>query len=545
MCAMTATNVGRRRRPRRLARVAGRTLVLAALLGGSGAVGVPLLAQEVAQQSQMESSTVRVEIYLQFRDGKQMYFGSGSGFVVDPRHVVTNAHVALTLDEAVREYAGLVLSKNPKQDTSAVLRAVTQHVTGIYYVVRQQGRPNTVARRIWGDSVRDIAIVRLNEPTSSPVVTIAPRRYVTTMQTVYAVGFPGAADDVVAQARLIPKSTRGIISAVVNDAEFNRQLYQTDALINQGNSGGPLFNECGEVVGINTLGALRGIGVNYAVVIDEVLPALRMQGIAFRTASRGCTPAREAIAAAEQRAQAATVAAAAARAEVERIRAELQNTQGKSAAEIGALQKALEDAQRMVTTMQEELRRANDELAAARSSQQWTMYGTIAAAVIALTALGLACTRRGRVIIKEAVTRTRDAITRSRPEPRRRQTPAAPPRPASRDAAIPVRGRAVLRGESGEFAGQVLPLDGRAIILGRDPAQAQLVFTTVATVSKRHCEVHYDAERGEFVLRDLHSTNGTYLSSGEALRPGEPQRLRAGEKFYVGDRSQLFKVELV
>lgn len=495
----------------------------------------------------MEASTVRIEVVLRLRDGKQIGLGSGSGFIVDGNHIVTNAHVALGLDEAASEIAEMQMERNPNQDRSALERSVRASLASIHFVVRQKQQQSLEGQLVWVDRVRDLAILRLSRPTTSPAVTIAPRQYVELWQSVYAVGFPSAADQVVQEAALEPKGARGIISALVNDREFNRQLYQTDALINPGNSGGPLFNECGEVVGVNTLGARFGTGINYAVLIDEVLPSLRAQGISYRTTTRGCNPVRDAQVAAEARVQGATAMAEAARVQAERIRDELKTVEGKSAAEIKALQDLLAEAQRTVTAMQQELQHAGAELAAARESQRWTMLGTVVAALIALSALGLALTRRGRVIIKEAVTRTREAVTRSRPEPRRRPAPGGLPRVASPGAAtVPMaRRRAVLRGESGEFEGKELPLDARPLVLGRDPALAQLVFATVATVSKRHCELRYDEGRGDFILQDLDSSNGTYLASGEALRPGQPLRLRAGDRFYVGDRSQLFRVELV
>ena len=64
--------------------------------------------------------------------------------------------------------------------------------------------------------------------------------------------------------------TAGIISARNRDINLTRydDFIQTDASINQGNSGGPLFNLKGEVIGINTaiLGQSGSIGIGFAII---------------------------------------------------------------------------------------------------------------------------------------------------------------------------------------------------------------------------------------------------------------------------------------
>lgn len=90
-----------------------------------------------------------------------------------------------------------------------------------------------------------------------------------------------------------------------------------------------------------------------------------------------------------------------------------------------------------------------------------------------------------------------------------------------------------------------MPLDGGPTILGRDQRIANLVFPPRAdSISKRHCTIRWDVARKVFVLEDLGSTNGTFLASGERLIPGQPQDLRPGDRFYIGDLRNQFEVRM-
>ena len=92
-------------------------------------------------------------------------------------------------------------------------------------------------------------------------------------------------DDVVAIGNALnlgtrPSVTRGIVSAKDRTLEdpsqgiYLEKMIQTDAAINQGNSGGPLFNANGEVVGINTAIIPTGQSVGFSISIDSVKPLI-------------------------------------------------------------------------------------------------------------------------------------------------------------------------------------------------------------------------------------------------------------------------------
>jgi len=76
-----------------------------------------------------------------------------------------------------------------------------------------------------------------------------------------------------------PTASMGIVSALnrtitATDGSTLSHLIQTDAAINEGDSGGPLTNRSGELVGINTIGSTSAENIGFAIAIDEALPIL-------------------------------------------------------------------------------------------------------------------------------------------------------------------------------------------------------------------------------------------------------------------------------
>ncbi|KJU84111.1 serine protease [Candidatus Magnetobacterium bavaricum] len=201
----------------------------------------------------MKDSTVRVVCDL----GKEG-FGLGSGFVIANTHVVTNWHVA-----SCTENGGVTRVIVAKDD---IINARVTHV----------------------NESKDIAILKLDEKVNKRTVEFVNDDYVKVGEMVYAVGFPGAADDYTSVGTLYEqKFTKGIVSAKVR---FNGcDYYQTDAAINPGNSGGPLFNEHGLVVGINTLksGKTGVEGVGWAIRADELMHDLDKAGISYKVRNPG------------------------------------------------------------------------------------------------------------------------------------------------------------------------------------------------------------------------------------------------------------------
>jgi hypothetical protein len=173
--------------------------------------------------------------------------------------------------------------------------------------------------------------------------------------------------------------------------------------------------------------------------------------------------------------------------------------------------------------------------APASMASQVMQFGSL---LVAVGALGVAFTRRGRRYVSQKYTQVKTRYSRSDDAHRERTPPAPPPPPV-------VARRPVLRGISGYYAGTTLELSDRPWILGRDARASNLVFPPeVDGISKRHCSVRYEVARGTFLLEDIWSTNGTFLHDGRQLAPGQPEVLSTGQRFYLGDAGTMFEVGL-
>jgi 2-alkenal reductase len=156
-----------------------------------------------------------------FGNGETVQTGAGTGFIIDEDgHIVTNWHVV---------------------------------TGGTSYLVILADGTEVEADLIGEDPRDDLAVVRIDPAFVPAVVPFGDSEALRPGQTVLAIGSPlGAFGNTV---------TRGIVSALNRDqlggegiCQAYNDLIQHDAAINQGNSGGPLFNLRGEVVGVNTLG---------------------------------------------------------------------------------------------------------------------------------------------------------------------------------------------------------------------------------------------------------------------------------------------------
>lgn len=240
----------------------------------------------------------------------------GTGFIVTPDgYLVTNAHVVHTDEEELTmQFAMSSLEQYAVSATNAFMEEMRRQgyqmtqeewdgIANVWYRllassmeisnlqtsyqcfignvtpgsdVSAKGRKLDL-RKI-GEPIpgKDIAILKM-EGTNLPTVKLGDDTKLKTGDRVYAMGYPAVATvtDVlnIAQAIQEPTLTQGIISAR-KEMAGGWSILQTDASIHGGNSGGPLFNDDGEVIGVNTFGMLDAdsgaaiSGVNFAIPIS-------------------------------------------------------------------------------------------------------------------------------------------------------------------------------------------------------------------------------------------------------------------------------------
>lgn len=167
---------------------------------------------------------------------------------------------------------GVILSADGEVLTNA---HVVDGASAIHVTLAGESASRTAAL-VGADTAADLALLRIDDAVGLPVATLG-------VSSSLAVG-----DDVVAIGNALalrggPTVTRGIVSALDRSLETAggtmTGLVQTDASISSGNSGGPLVNAVGEVIGINTAVAAGGGGtaaenIGFAIAVDRALPVI-------------------------------------------------------------------------------------------------------------------------------------------------------------------------------------------------------------------------------------------------------------------------------
>ena len=205
-------------------------------------------------------------------DGEVVGFGHGSGLAVAPNRIVTNAHV---VELAARYPANVIIG-----------------------VVPSEGDRSYQGKLIAYDAQRDLALIEFTGTRLPPLTLFGGP--VTDGEAVIALGYPGNVDVATAQSAadfikpLVPVRSQGGFAG-------RRSLTGIEVLLHtagiaRGNSGGPLLDQCGRVIGVNSAITKAEEGdssFGFAIADSELVAFLSEAKQPFATTGAGCTGVEE------------------------------------------------------------------------------------------------------------------------------------------------------------------------------------------------------------------------------------------------------------
>jgi S1-C subfamily serine protease len=245
----------------------------------------------------------------------------GSGFFVNPNgYIVTNGHVVfcfestnykddiytkrdiltgatMSLIEYVQKQQGISFTQDEVQtilNYNLQNGQVTDSHRSVYVILGEATGNIIEARAGYAASVvatapflgRDLAILKVELTNTPALLIVESQDEVSVGDSVYALGYPGVATfhpNLSAKTVLDPSFTAGVVSAKKLNSEDVATI-QHSAATTHGNSGGPLVNGEGKVVGVDNMGSINELGLevagfNFAVACNVVLDFLRENGV--------------------------------------------------------------------------------------------------------------------------------------------------------------------------------------------------------------------------------------------------------------------------
>ncbi|MBC2777362.1 S1C family serine protease [Parasphingopyxis marina] len=227
-----------------------------------------------AERSQVvvaAQSVVRVALIANDPKQGEYLLGHGSGVAVAPRMIVTNAHVVAPL----RESPNIAIS-----------------------IVPSSGSRRYPGELVASDTRADLALIRMQGGDITPLTIFTGSPDETAR--VAAIGYPGSVDlaeNLSATDRVSPipaVRTFGQISGGRSRRDVDTLLHT--AAMARGNSGGPLVDECGRVIGVNSFGSLAEANdaeFGFAISAREIIPFLRANNVQPEITTDRCIPATQ------------------------------------------------------------------------------------------------------------------------------------------------------------------------------------------------------------------------------------------------------------
>ena len=255
------------RRPRRPKIIAG-IIVLLALCFTAGLSGGLLSSQIASNHSIVESS------------GAQYAKDDGNRIMSESEQTI-----ASVVDKASPSVVSIISSTSSRSSSYSQAAAGTgmivtkdgyiltnKHVVNgadNVSVVTSDGKTYDDVRVVGTDPLNDIAFLKIAKVNDLPAVTLGDSKTVRTGQTVIAIGNALGQYQNTVTSGIISGLGRPVVASdgSSSESESLSDLLQTDAAINSGNSGGPLLNAAGQVIGINTAVAQDAQSIGFSIPI--------------------------------------------------------------------------------------------------------------------------------------------------------------------------------------------------------------------------------------------------------------------------------------
>lgn len=442
-----------------------------------------------------EKGIVRIVVY----DDPQKCCAIGSGFVLnDQGFVGTNWHVVASPDSGGPYANGFVLASGSSQQY-----------------------PFTV---LWMDAELDLAILRVGSGFSRPRLPLTdqlPKKGA----DVFALGFPGGADPRLGGPAVDATVTAGVLGRIYKgtwkgNAAFT--VLQHSAQTNPGNSGGPLFDACGRVIGVNTQAALIRVvkadgrlarvplatGIFWSSQITVLMQKMRENNVPFQPLTAAC------------------------RAEILGKDVEARRQAQEAQSRLLEQQQAIERTEGVIREVREQIEEV--EMRAERAEEQvrsiatqLIIWGPIFAILLIVTFV-LALRKPRQQVIRvckeysQRVSRYGEQVSRRVSRPIGDQ--------AAADSGLVLAGFDAAGAPVRVSIRAAEMSSGDGVTIGRSPELSQIVISGQG-VSRRQARI--TIARGRIIIEDLNSTNGTLLN-GRRLSPYKPAELRPGDKLAFG-----------
>ncbi len=219
---------------------------------------------------------VQIEVDSTFEESaeeRNLELGTGSGFVFTPYgHVLTNHHV-ISGESSTRVVA----------DREVRTRLTVERIEVLIPSSDPGGAPLSLPATVEvSDPTLDLAVLSV-AGASLPYLALGDSDAAEAGEDVRVYGFPFGRDVEVAQdetSNVVPavSVSRGTVSAVRGDGGGNTAFLQTSATVNPGNSGGPMVDAEGFVLGVVRLKLKEGDGIGFAIPVNAVKDFLEVNG---------------------------------------------------------------------------------------------------------------------------------------------------------------------------------------------------------------------------------------------------------------------------